>query len=208
MAKMSEGQNIVTASQESLLAAARQAEKSGHADQAAQWQPPYCGEIDMEIRRDGTWFYQGSPIARMGLVKLFARILRHEEGRFYLVSPIEKVAIRVEDAPFIAQDVTATGTGRNQMLRFETNLGDVIPLDATHPLRLVTTPQEKGQAEMPNPYVMVRAGLEARIDRKTFYRLVDLGEAHEHEGQPWFGIWSGGQFWPFIAVSELDLEGR
>lgn len=163
------------------------------------WDPPFCGDLDIRIRRDGTWFYLGTPIGRPALVRLFSTILKLEDGKFFLVTPVEKVGITVEDAPFVAVDAEAEGAGRTQVLHFETNVGDRVTAGDGHAIRVERDP-ETGE---PAPYVHVRAGLEALIDRKTFYRLVDIGEHAEHGGESWFGLWSGGRFWPIIPSAEL-----
>ncbi|MEL7214908.1 MAG: DUF1285 domain-containing protein [Pseudomonadota bacterium] len=160
------------------------------------WNPEFCGDIDMEIRRDGTWFYEGTPIGRPALVKLFASILKIEDGKHFLVTPVEKVGIRVVDAPFVAIDFTQSGSGPDQRLTFETNVGDLALAGAENPIRV-----ERGADGEPSPYIHIRRGLEALIDRKSFYRLVDLGEV---DGDM-FGLRSGGQFFPIIPAGELDL---
>lgn len=153
-----------------------------------QWTPPLSGEMDMVIRRDGSWWHEGAPIRRKPLVRLFSTILRKDGKDFVLVTPVEKWIITVQDAPFVAVDLDVIGTGQDQILRFTTNVGDTCTAAEPCPIR-VTEDATTGE---PSPYVMVRAGLEALIDRKTFYRLADLGE--EHEGV--FGVWSQGQFFP------------
>ncbi len=163
------------------------------------WNPPYCGEIDIRIARDGTWFHEGTPIGRAGLVKLFSGILKREGDRYFLVTPVEKVGIRVDDAPFVAVDVTAEGTGEAQVLRFVTQVGDEVVAGPDHAIRV----ERDGADGQPAPYVHVRAGLEALIDRKTFYRLVDLGVPAMHAGKSWFGLWSSGRFFPVIPTSDL-----
>ncbi len=163
------------------------------------WNPPFCGDLDMQIKRDGTWFYQGTPIGRPGLVKLFSNILKLEAGKYYLVTPVEKVGITVEDAPFVAVDFEVSGLGEHQDLQFETQVGDKVTAGPEHPLRFM----RDAETEEPSPYVMIRAGLEALIDRKSFYRLVELGVHRPHKGQDWFGLWSGGAFFPVIPSAEL-----
>lgn len=185
-------------STEGLAAAARQAGRKGPPP-VHLWNPPFCGDLDMRIARDGTWFYLGTPIGRPALVRLFSSILKREDGRFYLVTPVEKVGITVDDAPFVAVDFTATGTGRDQILTFETQVGDVAIAGPDNPLRIVRDP-ETGE---PAPYVHVRRGLEALIDRKSFYRLVDLACVHPVEGIGQLGLWSGGCFFPMIPAAEL-----
>lgn len=164
------------------------------------WNPPFCGDLDIRIARDGTWFYLGTPIGRAPLVRLFASILKREGDRFYLVTPVEKVGITVDDAPFVAVDAEAEGEGRAQVLHFFTNVGERIAAGPGHGLRVV----RDAQTDEPAPYLHVRAGLEALIDRKTFYRLVDLGCHEVHEGARWFGLWSGGVFFPILPSEALE----
>lgn len=194
MAKAMSGQKTVTPSAEGILASAKAAKTRG-LPPLEKWNPPFCGDLDMHIRRDGTWFYQGTPIGRPELVKLFSTILWREEDRYYLVTPVEKVGITVEDAPFVAVDFEAEGSGTDQQLRFVTNLQDEALAGPDHPIRVVRD-AETGE---PSPYVLIRRNLVALIDRKSFYRLVDIG-AH-HDG--WFGLWSGGEFFGIIPSDEL-----
>jgi hypothetical protein len=200
MAKADAGQIIVTPKTDSLMKAAQDAAKTGKLPPVHLWDPPFCGDLDMEIRRDGTWFYDGTPIGRAPLVRLFSTILKLEDGKYFLVTPVEKVGIRVQDAPFVAVDFEATGDGDAQIVTFQTNVGDTVVAGADTPIRVV-----RDASGEPSPYVMVRAGLEALIDRKSFYRLVDLGEAHDVDGVQWFGVWSGGVFFPIIKVAELAI---
>lgn len=194
MAKSMTAQNIVTPTADSLVASAKAATKKGPAP-VHLWNPPFCGDIDMEIQRDGTWLYMGSPIGRPAMVRLFSSILKREGDRYVLVTPVEKVGIRVEDVPFVAVDAAAEGTGPDQRLTFTTHVGDTVTADADHPIRM-------GDA----PYVMVRAGLEARIDRKTFYRLADLGCVAAQDGTDWFGLWSGGAFFPLVPAADMPAD--
>jgi hypothetical protein len=164
------------------------------------WNPPFSGDIDMRIARDGTWWHEGSPIRRPALVKLFASVLRRDGEDYFLVTPVEKVGITVEDAPFVAVDFrVADPGGPDQTLTFVTNLDDEAEAGPEHPLR-VARDAETGE---PSPYIHVRAALEARIDRKSFYRLVELGEHAEIERARWFGLRSGGAFFPLIPSAEL-----
>jgi hypothetical protein len=149
----------------------------------------------MRIARDGTWFYLGTPIGRHSLVKLFSSILRLDPDGYVLVTPVEKVHITVDDVPFVAVDVEA----QDGVLRFTTNVEDEVTAGPDHPIR-VTRDARTGE---PSPYLLVRRNLEALIDRKTFYRLVDLGEIREHEGMEWFGVASQGAFFPIIPAEEL-----
>lgn len=194
------GQKIVTATPDSLIAAAKAAQAEGKLPPVHLWDPPFCGDLDMEIRRDGTWFYEGTPIGRAPLVRLFSTILKREGDAYFLVTPVEKVGIRVVDAPFVAVDFEAAGAGAAQVITFETNVGDTVVAGPDNPIRVV-----RDASGEPSPYVLVRDGLEALIDRKSFYRLVDLGEGHCHAGTDWFGVWAGGQFFPIIPVAELGV---
>ena len=195
MAKQMSGQKPVTPSPEGIAEAVR-ASKTRGLPPVHLWNPPFCGDLDIRIARDGTWYYLGSPIGRPALVKLFSSILKKEDGKYFLVTPVEKVGITVDDAPFVAVDVEAEGDGPEQGLRFTTHVGDEATAGPDHPIRVERDP-ESGE---PAPYVLIRANLEALIDRKSFYRLVDLG-AH-HDG--WFGVWSSGTFFPVIPSAELD----
>ncbi|WP_227258165.1 DUF1285 domain-containing protein [Kangsaoukella pontilimi] len=191
-------QKIVKPDPEGLAASARAAQKGG-LPPVHLWNPPDCGDLDMRIARDGTWFYLGTPIGRPELVRLFSTILRKDGDRYVLVTPVEKVGIQVDDAPFVAVDFEAMGEGDAQDLTFVTNVGDRTTAGPDHPIRVTRDP-ETGE---PSPYVHVRADLEALIDRKSFYRLVDIGCHRDHEGASWFGLMSGGVFFPVIPSAEL-----
>ena len=186
---------------EGLAAAARAAQKEGRLPPVHLWNPPFCGDLDMEIRADGTWFYEGTPIGRPGLVKLFSSILRKEGADYFLVTPVEKVGIRVEDAPFVATDaeIAGAGAGEGQSITFTTHVGDTVTAGPERPIRV----ERDAATGEPRPYVLVRAELEALIDRKTFYRLVEAGAHAEVDGTRWFGLWSGGAFFPVIPSAEL-----
>ncbi len=185
-------------SAETLASAVRGAARRGPPP-VHLWDPPFCGDLDMRIARDGTWFYLGTPIGRQPLVKLFSSILKREGDRYFLVTPVEKVGITVEDAPFVAVDFTAHGVGTEQALTFVTQSDDEAEAGPAHPIRMAPRP---GSGE-PAPYVLIRRNLEARIDRKSFYRLVDLGVVHAVEGVPQFGVWSGGVFFAFQPAADL-----
>jgi hypothetical protein len=187
--------SVTTPSPEGIAASARAAAKARGLPPVHLWNPPFCGDLDIRIARDGTWFYLGTPIGRPELVRLFSTILRKEGEKYFLVTPVEKVGITVDDAPFVAVDFEAEGEGQARSLRFETNVGDHVTAGPRHPIRVERDP-ETGE---PAPYVMVRAGLEALIDRKSFYRLVEIGARHEG----WFGLWSGGEFFPIIPEADL-----
>jgi len=199
MAKAMSKESITSPSAEGIAASARAAGAKGRGLPPVHlWNPPFSGDLDMRIARDGTWFYLGTPITRPALVRLFSTILRRDGDEYFLVTPVEKVGITVDDAPFVAIDFEVSGHGETQELRFETNVGDHVTADPDHPIRVTRDP-ETGE---PSPYVLVRANLEALIDRKSFYRLVDIG-AH-HDG--WFGVWSGGDFFGVIPSDELPRD--
>ncbi|MBM1815742.1 DUF1285 domain-containing protein [Pseudosulfitobacter pseudonitzschiae] len=188
------GQKTVTPNADSLVASIKAAKTRG-LPPVDKWNPAFCGDLDMQIKRDGTWFYQGTPIGRPGLVKLFASILKREGDDYFLVTSVEKVGITVEDAPFLAIDFEAEGEGTDQVLTFVTKTDDVTVAGPDAPIRVERDP-ETGE---PSPYVLVRRNLEALIDRKSFYRLVDIGTHHEG----WFGVWSKGEFFGIIPSDEL-----
>ena len=194
MAKAMNGQNAVTPSAEGIAASIRAAKSRG-LPPVHLWDPEFCGDLDMRIARDGTWFYLGTPIGRPELVRLFSTILKKEDGKYFLVTPVEKVGIQVDDAPFVAVDFEASKEDGAQVLTFTTNVGDTAKAGPDHPIR-VERDEETGE---PSPYVLIRADLEALIDRKSFYRLVEIG-AH-HDG--WFGLWSSGAFYPMIESDKL-----
>ncbi|MEL7108396.1 MAG: DUF1285 domain-containing protein [Pseudomonadota bacterium] len=155
------------------------------------WNPQNCGDIQMEIRADGSWWHEGTKIKRERLVKLFSRILRKDDdGQIYLVTPYEKVIVHVEDAPFVAIRVDRLGDpGREQVLAFTTNLGDVVTAGLDLPIRVETDPETLE----PSPYVLIRDRLEAKLSRPVFYELANMAEAYEGSaGQ--LGVWSSGQF--------------
>ncbi len=198
MTKTETGQMIVKPSAEGLAASVQAATRKGRPP-VHLWNPPFCGELDIRIARDGTWYYLGTPFTRLPLVNLFSSILRAENGRYVLVTPVEKVGIQVDDLPLHAVDFTVTGTGRDQAITFLTRTEDEAVAGPDHPLLV---PRDEATGE-PAPQILIRPGLAARIDRKSFYRLVDLGVHAPHDGQSWFGVWSQGVFFPMIPSSEL-----
>jgi uncharacterized protein len=159
------------------------------------WNPPFCGRIDMVIKRDGTWFHEGSPIGRLPMVKLFASILRKDGESFRLVTPVEMVEISVEDAPFIGVDMDVEGGS----LIFRTQLDDRVVCDAAHPLRFIRDAQGGYR-----PYLMVRHGLEARLNRHVHGLLMAQGEVRNVDSQAMFGVASAGCFFPIAPASELE----
>jgi hypothetical protein len=161
-----------------------------HGPAAGRRLPVDCGNLEMRIARDGAWYYRGSPIGRLPLVKLFASVLRREaDGSYWLVTPAERGRIEVEDVPFLAVELTASGTGRDRELIFRTNLDDIVTAGADHRLRVETAADGE-----PAPYIHVRDGLEARLTRPVFYELVELGGEELVEGERQFGVWSRGAF--------------
>jgi len=165
-----------------------------------RWNPPFCGDIDMEIRSDGTWFYLGTPIGRMPLVQLFSTVLRKDaDGRTYLVTPAEKVGIRVADAPFLAVEMNVAGEGDGRVITFRTNVGDVVEAGPRHPLRFVDEEATGGL----KPYVLVRGRLEALVARPVMYELVEHGEEIEIGGRAMFSVRSCGQVFPIMPVDRL-----
>ncbi|MDC1521175.1 DUF1285 domain-containing protein [Planktomarina temperata] len=191
------GQNIVTPSAENIAASVSAATRGKGLPPVHLWNPPFCGDLDIRIARGGTWFYLGTPIGRPALVKLFSSILKKEAGKYYLVTPVEKVGIQVDDAPFVAVDVDH----RDGDLHFTTQVGDTMIAGPDHPIRVERDP-ETGE---PSPYVLVRSNLEALIDRKSFYRLVDLGLHEIWKGESWFGLRSQSTFFPVIRSKELTI---
>jgi len=156
------------------------------------WNPPFCGDIDMRIARDGTWYYLGTPIGRHSMVQLFSRIIRRDGEQYFLVTPVEKVGIRVDDAPFVALDMQIEGRGDTQVLRFITNVGDEVTANAEHPIRVVID----NKSDEPAPYILVRNNLEALIHRNLFYRLVEMAEEQSINGKLWLVVYSSGQCFP------------
>ncbi|MFT5561547.1 MAG: hypothetical protein ACJAYE_003051 [Candidatus Azotimanducaceae bacterium] len=163
------------------------------------WHPETIKDIDMEICADGTWNYLGTPIERPRLVHLFASVMRIEEGHYYLVTPVEKCRIRVEDVPFQIVLLANTGEGSEQEIEFTSNMSEVVRLGREHPLR-VEMDADAGETAL---YVMIRDGLEARINRNVYYQLTDLMVQSEVAGSLWHGVWSQSEFFPLIESSRL-----
>lgn len=156
------------------------------------WNPDFCGDIDMRIARDGTWYYLGTPIGRKPMVKLFSTIIRRDGDDYFLITPVEKVGIKVDDAPFVAVTLEVEGQGEAQVLRFSTNVEEQVVANDEHPLRVVIDPL----TQEPAPYLLVRHNLEALIHRNVFYQLVELAQTRQIDGQNWLGVWSCGVFFP------------
>jgi hypothetical protein len=178
------------------LAAAR--ESRGGPAPVHLWNPPYCGEIDMRIARDGTWFYNGTPIGRPALVKLFSNVLRKDPERFVLVTPVERVGIMVEDAPFLGVEFLREGEGEGQKLRLRTNVDDWVEISAQHPLKFL--PGESGGLK---PYALVRGELWALVKRALFYDLVAWGESRIVDGEEMFGVSSHGAFFAMAPMRDI-----
>jgi hypothetical protein len=162
------------------------------------WNPPFCGDLDMRIAGDGTWFYMGTPIGRPALVRLFSTILKREDGKYFLVTPVEKVGIRVDDAPFLAVDMLKENAGRGQLLRFRTNVDDWVACDAAHRLRFDAA-ADGGLT----PYLHVRLDLWAKVTRAVYYDLVDIGEERMVDGRAMFGIVSSGAFFAMADAEQM-----
>jgi len=165
-----------------------------------KWEPEFCGDLDMEIRRDGTWFYMGTPIGRHALVQLFATVLRKDDdGKTYLVTPVEKIGIRVEDAHFVAVEMNAHQVDGQQVITFRTNVGDLIEAGSDNPIRFVTVKENDGI----KPYILVRGRLEALLARPVMYELIAMGEEIEIDGVLMFCVKSKGMVFPIMASDDL-----
>lgn len=162
------------------------------------WNPPFCGDLDMRIASDGTWYYMGTPIGRPALVRLFSTILKRENGKHFLVTPVEKVGIRVDDAPFLAVEMQRETDERGAALRFRTNVDDWVRCDASHRLRF-----ESSADGGLTPYLHVRADLWAKVTRAIYYDLVELGEERVVDGRPMFGVTSAGEFFPMADAEQV-----
>ena len=163
------------------------------------WNPPFCGDLDMRIASDGTWYYLGTPIGRPALVRLFASILKRENGKYFLVTPVEKVGIIVEDAPLLAVELRIEDAAPAPVLNFRTNVDDWVACDAGHALRFEPE-QDTGGLK---PYLHVRRDLWALVTRALFYDLVELGEERAVDGRRMFGVASGGEFYAMVPADEL-----
>lgn len=187
------GDNVLSEAAQRFSPYAEQ-DASGKPLPVDQWHPPFCGDIDMRIARDGTWFHNGTPILRPAMVQLFSRILRKEGDAYFLVTPVEKVGIQVEDVPFVAVEMTAEGG----VLTFRTNVGDVVTADAEHPLHF-----DSGEDGF-KPYVCVRNGLFARLSRALAQDIAALAVVAQQAEGEWLGVWSAGTFFP---IAQADAIG-
>ena len=161
------------------------------------WNPPFCGDLDMRIASDGTWYYLGTPIGRPALVKLFSTILKREDGKYFLVTPVEKVGIRVDDVPFLAVEMAQEGDGAGRKLAFRTNVDDWVPCNRDHRLRF-----EAAADGGLTPYLHVRSDLWAKVTRALYYDLVEMGEERVVDGREMFGVMSGGEFFSMADAAQ------
>jgi uncharacterized protein len=194
-----------TAGLDGMVGALKQAGQKGPPP-VHLWNPPYCGEIDMRIAADGTWFYQKTPIGRAALVKLFASVLKREGERYFLVTPVEKCGITVDEAPFLAvelaveqPDAAAVPTSGGRLLRFRTNVDDWVTAGPDHVLRFEPEPATGGL----KPFLHVRRELWAKVTRALFYDLVELGEEREIDGVRMFGVASGSAFFAMAPADSI-----
>ena len=163
------------------------------------WDPPFCGDLDLRIAADGIWHYLKTPIGRPALVKLFASVLKREGDKYYLVTPVEKCGIRVDDAPFLAVELKAETQAGQRLLHFRTNVDEWVACGPQHGLRF--EPDHAGGGL--RPYLHVRCGLWAKVTRAVFYDLVELGEEREVDGERMFGVASGAAFYPMQSAASL-----
>ena len=187
---------------EGLTAAARKAAGAESGQKGLPpvhlWNPPFCGDLDIRIASDGTWFYMGTPIGRHALVRLFSTILKREGDKHFLVTPVEKVGIRVDDAPFLAVEMQTEADARGRLLKFRTNVDDWVDCEKGHGLRF-----EAAEDGGLTPYLHVRADLWAKVTRALYYDLVDMGEERMVDGQPMFGVESAGEFFAMADAEQV-----
>src|ERR1700760_2437356 len=196
MAKQGQSANQ---SLDGLTTAARNAAAGKGLPPVHLWNPPFCGDLDMRIASDGTWFYQGTPIGRPALVRLFSTILKREGDKHFLVTPVEKVGIRVDDAPFLAVEMQKQNRkDGGLLLRFRTNVDDWVECDAAHRLRF----EEAADGGL-TPYLHVRADLWAKVTRALYYDLVDMGEERMVDGREMFGVESAGAFFAMADAEQV-----
>ena len=196
---MEDGTTARQSADAALAALIARAGAAGAAPPVERWNPAECGALDIVVGADGRWYYLGSPIGREPLVRLFASILRRDaDGAYFLVTPVEKVAIRVEDAPFLAVELHAEGEGEARRLTFRTNVGDVVVAGPDHPLRFATEAATGGL----KPYLSVRGRLEALATRAVAQEIAGLAEVGAHDGGRWYGVTSQGAFFPMAPVED------
>ncbi|CAM3644816.1 DUF1285 domain-containing protein [Parendozoicomonas haliclonae] len=180
-----------------LLEQIARSKKEGRLPPVHDWHPPFCGDIDMVIKADGSWHYMGSPIGRERMVRLFSTVLRRDDDDYFLVTPVEKVGITVEDVPFVVTAVQVRDVEGAQVLEFTTSVGDTVVASAENPMRVELDPQ----TQEPRPYILIRDRLEARIHRNVFYELVEMAKPTLIDGVEWFGVESAGEFFRIAPVS-------
>jgi uncharacterized protein len=201
MAKQGQSSELDSAQRlEGLTGAARDAAGKG-LPPVHLWNPPFCGDLDMRIASDGTWFYMGTPIGRPALVRLFSTILKREDGKYFLVTPVEKVGIRVDDVPFMAVEMRQEGEGAGRRLSFRTNVDDWVPCDAAHGLRF-----EMAADGGLTPYLHVRSDLWAKVTRALYYDLVAMGEERVVDGRDMFGVVSSGAFFAMAGAEQVRAQ--
>jgi hypothetical protein len=193
-----EGQSNSTKGLEAIMGAAGEAVRQGPPP-VHLWNPPFCGDLDMRIAADGTWYYLKTPIGRPALVKLFASVLKREGDRYFLVTPVEKCGITVDDAPFLAVELKVEDGTKGRVLHFRTNVDDWVACGPGHALRFEPEPATGGL----KPYLHVRRDLWAKVTRALFYDLAELGEEREIDGRRMFGIASAGEFFPMAPADSL-----
>ena len=164
-----------------------------------RWNPPFCGDLDMRIAADGTWYYLKTPIGRPALVKLFASVLKREDDKYFLVTPVEKCGIQVEDAPFLAVEMNVEQRATGRILHFRTNVDDWVACGPEHALRFEPEPGTGGL----KPYLHVRRDLWAKVTRTLFFDLVELGEERDVTGRPMFGVVSMGSFFAMAGAEQV-----
>src|SRR5215475_2877620 len=195
-------QGQTTTNLEGLTVAAREATNASPGEKGLPpvhlWNPPFCGDLDMRIASDGNWFYMGTPIGRPALVRLFSTILKREGDKHFLVTPVEKVGIRVDDAPFLAVEMQKDIDKQDRLLRFRTNVDDWVTCDGAHRLRF-----EAASDGGLTPYLHVRSELWAKVTRALYYDLVDMGEERVVDGREMFGVTSAGEFFPMADAEQV-----
>lgn len=163
-----------------------------------EWDPPYCGDMDLRIDRNGVWWHEGREMTRPSLVRLFSRILRKEGDRYFLVSPVEKIGIQVDVAPFLITDMDVIQNAAGPFIQFSTQFGELFRLDAEHELRV----DIDANTHEPTPYIQVRDGLEGLLHRNVFYRLAEYAVESDVDGKAAWGVWSVGLFFPLGWVDD------
>lgn len=198
MAKRRQGDTVGL---DGIASAVREAAAAGHKGPPVHlWDPPFCGDLDIRIASDGTWFYLGSPIGRLPLVKLFASVVKREGDKYFLVTPVEKIGIKVEDAPFLAVEMQSEAGSAGRRLHFRTNVDDWVTCGPEHALRFEL---EKSSGGL-KPYLHVRRNLWAKVTRALFYDLVEMGEERAIDGVKMYGIESDGVFFPMARADALE----